>query len=415
MFMATDGVPTVDTPRQSTTVGEAVHSPGSSKIVSSSVHYFSKHNTIKLNEHNFLLWKQQLLLILEGYGLEGFVLGTVLPPPSFIPGDDGQLVKNPAFLVHKKQDKFLASWLLSTVMDDILVHLTATKTSLDIWTTIDRRFGAKSSIKISSMRHTLYSIKKSSLSIKDYLSKVKSLSDSLTAAGSLVTEQEQVSIILAGLPIEFESIHILASATPMNLDLVTEMLLDCEARQMAMLTEVPLQVNFVSQQGNQDTMKSGSDTNLGSHQGHRNFIRGWSRGCTRGSGRGWSRSKPQCQLYGKIGHMVQTCYHRFDENFSGLGSTPSPSVNYHHLNENSSSHCSSSQCCGNFSQSSTASPPTVRVPQSSLSTQHWYPDSSATNHVTPTMATLTDVSPYTGTSQVSMGNDREDSSGGPHA
>lgn len=106
--MATDGVPTVDSPRQSTNVGEAVHSPGSGTIVSWSVHYFSKHDTIKLNEHNFLLWKHQLSLILEGYGFKGFVLGTVPPPPSFIPDDGGQLVENLAFLVHNKQDKFLA-------------------------------------------------------------------------------------------------------------------------------------------------------------------------------------------------------------------------------------------------------------------------------------------------------------------
>ncbi|KAK5845163.1 hypothetical protein PVK06_001318 [Gossypium arboreum] len=196
--------------------------------------------------------------------LKGF-LGTALPPSSFLPRIDGQLVNNPAFIVHKKQDKFLASWLLSTVMDELLVHPTAAKTSFDIWTTIDRKFGTKSNIKISSMRHALYSIKKTNLTIKVYLSKVKSLSDSLTAASSLVTEQEQVSIILAGLLIEFESIQVLASATPMSLELVTKMLLDCEARQMALLTEVPLQANLVSQlqQGNLDNMKSGSDSNRG--------------------------------------------------------------------------------------------------------------------------------------------------------
>ncbi|KAG8490330.1 hypothetical protein CXB51_015871 [Gossypium anomalum] len=378
--METEDVPTIDTPRHSTNGGTAVHSHGSGTTALSSVQYFSKHDTIKLTETNFLLWKHQLLFILEGYGLEGFVLGTVPTPPPFISGDDAQLVENPAFLVHKKQDKFLASWLLSTVTDDILVHLTTAKTSLDIWTTINRRFGAKSSVKISSMRHNLYSIKKSNLSIEDYLSKVKSLSDSLTAAGSLVTEQEQVSIILAGLPIEFESIRVLATATPMTLELVTEMLLDCEARQLAMLTDIPLQVNLVSQQGNQDSVKGGFGTNRGSHQGSRSTGRGWSRGRTRGSGRG------------------------FDETFSGLGSNLSPSVNYHHLDENPSAHCSASPCCGHFSQSSSCSSSVVRPSQTTLPTQHWYPNSGATNHVTPTMTNLTDVSPYTGTGQVSMGN-----------
>ncbi|XP_040943495.1 uncharacterized protein [Gossypium hirsutum] len=41
------------------------------------IQQFSKHDTVKLVERNFLLWKQQILLILEGYGLHEFVLGTV--------------------------------------------------------------------------------------------------------------------------------------------------------------------------------------------------------------------------------------------------------------------------------------------------------------------------------------------------
>ncbi|KHG07858.1 hypothetical protein F383_35082 [Gossypium arboreum] len=71
-------------------------------------------------------------------------------------------------------DKFLASWLLSTVTDDVLMHLTMAKASFEIWTAIERRFGAKSTVKISSMRHALYSIEKENLSVKDYLAKVKS-------------------------------------------------------------------------------------------------------------------------------------------------------------------------------------------------------------------------------------------------
>ncbi|KAG8483306.1 hypothetical protein CXB51_022295 [Gossypium anomalum] len=367
--MATEVVPTVDTPPHSTNSGEVVNQPGI--LPSAGVHYFAKHDTIKLSERNFLLWKNQLLLILEGYGLDGFVLGTILPPPAFVTGADGHPVANPAFLVHNKQDKFLASWLLSTISDEVLVHLTAAKTSLDIWTTIDRKFSAKSNIKLSSMRHTLYSIKKGSLTIKYYLSKVKSLSDSLTAAGSLVTEQEQISVILAGLPIEFESIRILVSATSLSLELVTEMLLDCEAWQLALLTDVPLQANLVSQsqQGNLD--KTGSDSNRSSNHGYRGQTRGWSRARARGSGRGWSRSKPQCQL----------C------------------VNYHSLGEAPTSHCSSSHCF-----SSCPTPSSSHALSSSVATQTWYLDSGATNHITPAVASLNNVSPYTGTSQISMGN-----------
>ncbi|KAG8499008.1 hypothetical protein CXB51_005388 [Gossypium anomalum] len=312
--------------------------------------YFSKHDTVKLGEHNFLLWKHQLLLILEGYGLEGFVLGTVSTPPPFVTEID--------------------------VTDDILAHLTMAKTSLEIWTAIDRRFGTKSNIKISNMRHSLYSIKKGSLSIKEYLFKIKQLSDGLIATGSLVSTQGQVSIILVGLPIEYDSIRILASATSVSLDLLIEMLLDY------------------------NTDKSGHYSSF--NRGHRRQGRGWSRGRARGSGRGWSRSRPQCQLCGKMGHMVQTCYHRFDENFFGVGSVQ---VNCHQLHgqwvPSSSSTCpSATHCCG----PTISSQPTS---QSSLSTsldQAWYPDSGATNHITPDLSKLTAASHYTGTTCLSMGN-----------
>ncbi|KAH1082839.1 hypothetical protein J1N35_022600 [Gossypium stocksii] len=129
--METEGVHVGDTPRHSSNIAGAVHSQGSGNMLLPNIHYFSKHDTIKLGEQNFLLWKHQILLILE-------------------------------------RDKFLASWLLSTVTDDVLVHLTTAKTSFDIWSIIERKFGAKSSISLSNMRHTLYSLKKAGLTVKEF-------------------------------------------------------------------------------------------------------------------------------------------------------------------------------------------------------------------------------------------------------
>ncbi|KAK5819157.1 hypothetical protein PVK06_024119 [Gossypium arboreum] len=113
------------------------------------------------------------------------------------------------------------------------------------------------------MHHALYSLKKANLTIKEYLSKVKSLIDNLIVASSLVTEQEQLSIILVGLSIEYESICVITSATPMSLDLLTKMLLGCEARQLALLTKVRLQANLVShpKQDNIDNSKHTVNSN----------------------------------------------------------------------------------------------------------------------------------------------------------
>ncbi|XP_040960795.1 uncharacterized protein [Gossypium hirsutum] len=269
--MATDVV--VDTPRHSSNTKEAEHSQGNGVHGKPAVHYFSKHDTIKLASHNFLLWNHQLLLILEGYGLERFVLGTTPSAPQFVIGPHGQQLENQDFLVHRKQDKFLASWLLSTVTDDILAHLTTAKTSFDLWTAIERRFSVKSTIKVSSMRQALYSLKKSNLSVREYVSKVKQLSDNLTAAGSFISEQEQVSVILARLLVEFESIRVLASATPLSLNLLNELLLDCESHQLESLIEAPCQGNLATrQQDNDDGLKRSAEStrySQDSKQGYR--------------------------------------------------------------------------------------------------------------------------------------------------
>ncbi|KAK5844707.1 hypothetical protein PVK06_000848 [Gossypium arboreum] len=65
------------------------------------IQQFPKHDTLKLSEHNFILWKQQVMLILKGYGLHEFVLGTICIPLQSVVDSNGNLVTNPEFLFHK--------------------------------------------------------------------------------------------------------------------------------------------------------------------------------------------------------------------------------------------------------------------------------------------------------------------------
>ncbi|KAG8473223.1 hypothetical protein CXB51_035172 [Gossypium anomalum] len=258
---------------------------------------FPKHGTVKLGNRNFLLWKQQVMLILEGYGLHKFVLGTIATPPWSVVDTNGVLVPNPEFLFHIQQDKLLASWLLSTVSDDILVHLSGARTSFEVWDSVLRRFASKSTLAISTLRHSLYSQKKGSLTVKEYLAKV--------------------SIVLAGLPVEFESIHIVASAMNVSLNLLAEMLLDCETRQQDLVSNMSLQVNVAQQNGSTSSSTGQSAKDFGtSYRGRGRSSRG------RGRGRKFFHNKPQCQLCGRIGHTVQKCYYRFDESFEGVSDQP---------------------------------------------------------------------------------------------
>ncbi|XP_052887992.1 uncharacterized protein LOC108468658 [Gossypium arboreum] len=204
-----------------------------------------------------------------GYGLHNFVLGTVGVPPQSVVDSNGVLIPNPEFLFHVQQDKLLASWLLSTVSDDVLVHLSGAKTSFEVWSIVLRRFTSKSVLAVSTLRHSLYSQKKGSLTVKEYLAKVQSLCDTLMAAGTLITEQEQVSIVLAGLPVEYESARVVASAMNVSLDLLADMLLDCESWQQDLASSIALQAN-IAQQNVSTTGNTGSSTkDFGtSYRGH---------------------------------------------------------------------------------------------------------------------------------------------------
>lgn len=205
-------------------------SPDPGYDLSKKIQQFPKHDTVELNDRNFLLQKQQTLLILDGYGLHEFVLGTANIPPQSIVDQNGNLVANPTFSFHKQQDKLLASWLFSTISDDILVYLTEAQSSFDVWTTVVRRFAIKSALTIYALRHSLYSQKKGQLSIKEYFSNIKGLYDTLMAVGNAIPEQEQASISLVGLSVEYESIHIMASTMNISLDRLTDMMADCETR-----------------------------------------------------------------------------------------------------------------------------------------------------------------------------------------
>ncbi|KAG8496312.1 hypothetical protein CXB51_009046 [Gossypium anomalum] len=339
------------------------------------IQQFPKHDTVKLGENNFLLWKQQVLLILEGYGLQDFILGTLNTPSQSVVDKDGNLVPNPVFLFHKQQDKLLASWLLSTICDEILVHLTNAQSSFDVWNTVVRRFASKSTLTVSTLRHSLYSQKKGQLTVKEYLAKIKSLCDTLMATGSGISEQEQISVILTGLPVEFESIRVVASAMCVPLDLLTEMLIDCETRQQDLVSSVSFQANVAQK------LKS-------SENGNSQFDGGsFSRG--RGRGKKFGHSKSQCQLCGQIGHTVHKCYYRFDENFDGVS------------DQSMQAHCHHFQ--GPSTLTSDGPKPEQHL-SSSLNTNTWYPDSGPSHHVTNDLDNLKDAAPYTGNHKLYMGN-----------
>ncbi|CAA0841034.1 cysteine-rich RLK (RECEPTOR-like protein kinase) 8, partial [Striga hermonthica] len=96
--------------------------------------------TIKLNDSNYLMWKHQVLATTRGYGLEGFILGTSIPPEKFTTDENGNQSINPLYISWQKQDQLLVSWVLSSLTEEILINTIGLNTSSEIWYSLELDF-----------------------------------------------------------------------------------------------------------------------------------------------------------------------------------------------------------------------------------------------------------------------------------
>ncbi|XP_040970564.1 uncharacterized protein [Gossypium hirsutum] len=157
-------------------------------------------------------------------------------------------------------------------------------------------FAADTSAKQSHLRHELHSLKKGSLSIRAYVDKIKSLCALLAASDSPISEAERTAVLLTGLSSEFDAIVSTASlsSTPLPFQRLVDTLLECEARQMRSVSDVLVAANFVDG-------SSPPVVDVASRGG---------RPPVRGRGRGF-RSRIQCQICARYGHLAQCCYYRY--------------------------------------------------------------------------------------------------------
>ncbi|KAH1039901.1 hypothetical protein J1N35_041644 [Gossypium stocksii] len=144
---------------------------------------FPRHDTIKLDDENFVQWQQHIRLIIEGYELTDFLEGRLLAPPRFVQSQKGSLVPNPDALV----------------------------TTCDVWNTDTRLFAAVIGAKLSRILHDLNLLKKGNLSIKEYVAKIQNTYALIKASSSQILEAEKVEIILVALTPEFDAVLTLAS------------------------------------------------------------------------------------------------------------------------------------------------------------------------------------------------------------
>ena len=152
-----------------------------------------------------MLWKFQVETAIKGYGLEEYVLGTIVKPPQTI-NENGKVVQNQDYQAFQRQDSIISSWLLSTISATLLPQLIGCKSSYEIWATIEQNFSRQCTARVMYHKRKLQNIKKEELPMREYLSRIKMLCDQLSSTGHTISDLDQILYILSGLDEEYESV-----------------------------------------------------------------------------------------------------------------------------------------------------------------------------------------------------------------
>ena len=124
--------------------------------------------------------------------------------------------------------------------------------------------------------------------------------DSLATIGAPVSNDDHIEVILDGLSEEYAPLItiVMSRLQPFSIDEL-EALLMAQEEMLERFKKADLGLLQANLARNLITTGKGNGGRRG-------------RGRSRGGGRSWQGCRPQCQLCGKIGHIVWQCFYRFN-------------------------------------------------------------------------------------------------------
>ncbi|KAF7834776.1 Retrovirus-related Pol polyprotein from transposon RE1 [Senna tora] len=249
---------------------------------------FNHPISVKLDDKNFLLWRQQVYSAIQGHDLEGFVTGVDSVPEKYLTAEDRASKKlNPEHVSWKKQDKLL----------------------------FREYFAAHIGAKVHQYKLELRNMKKGTRTMQEYLLRIKALVDAVISVGSVVSAQEHIDTILFGLCGEYDAFvtRIRSRRDVYYVFEIESLLLAQEAR---IEQNRPVVTKVMAANVSNVSNTNGSNGNNGSSANNSNNNRG--RGGRQGfnnnrGGRGRGGRNNNFQNYG---HAVNRCYRMFDQAFN---------------------------------------------------------------------------------------------------
>lgn len=277
----------------------------------------------KLSRSNHALWKAQVLAVVRGARLEGYLTGTAKVPASTIKGkieDNTEAdVTNPLYEDWAAIDQQVLGYLLTNVTKDVLLLISSCKTAAEAWAVIEANFSSVTKAHSINTRIALATTRKGSLSIAEYVTKMRALGEELASSGKRIEDDELLSYIFTGLNEDFNPVvtSLVTRIEPMSVGEAYAQLLSYVQRQLLIGNGHESHLaNMVNRgrgvprgRGNY----RGAPSNRGGGAGRTNRGRGTSAALLPRPQGGDNRAR--CQLCKKKGNTVIECWHKFDENF----------------------------------------------------------------------------------------------------
>ncbi|XP_072084303.1 uncharacterized protein [Arachis hypogaea] len=358
--------------------------------------------SMKLDEDNFLQWKDQAESTIEGHDLLHHITGERIPT-RFLPSGE----TNPRYAVWKRQDSLLKSWLLALMTKPFTTRMVGCVYAYEVWKRLDDHFSSQIRAKIMQLKHKLSSIKIGN-SVNEYVFALKSTIDALASVGEPMRESDHVNAILNSLTEEYANVITSVVARPVSISVgeLEALLLTHESiLERFRKPESFIQANL-AQHTQGYNIRGGSRGGDYRNRGGRSIRSGrfgtgqfQNRNVESGQGNNSrfeerfqndnsrfmnnsarSSERPICQVCDKIGHTAKTCWYRYERD-------DNPRSQYAAQNSSNNS----------TPQALLATPSTAYDP-------NWYPDSGATHHMTSDEQDLTEGVMYEGSDQVIVGN-----------
>jgi histone deacetylase 1/2 len=169
----------------------------------------SASSYVRLDAHNFMLWKGLTVPALADAGLHGHLEGTSAASAKTITegtGDFAVDVPNPEYSLWWVTDQRVLRFLLSSMELVIACQLIGCTSAMDVWATMHLQYGAQSHANVHHVRRQLQSLRKEGMPAAHYMQQMKALGDVKVAAGSPLSNDELVDYIITKLGKEYKAI-----------------------------------------------------------------------------------------------------------------------------------------------------------------------------------------------------------------